>query len=225
MNRFSIWDILTGILLLGVLCLGCGFVVLLFSPTPLMAAPSVPTITQVVLPTNTLAVAPRALPPTWTPTPTREAAAPIGPGRTPRPTSTLAPTNTLFVAFTPTPLPTYTPTVTATRADANCYVIAESPLDNAEFQPNQEFTKVWTLKNNSGRTWQTNASDFRFVDGTRMQTGSDVYDLPRDVPHSGTIDFSVRMRAPSSAGTYTGNWSLVADGSTLCRFFVKIVVK
>jgi hypothetical protein len=227
MKQLPIWDILTGLALLGVVGLACVFVTLLFSPNQVVAPMAKATITRAVIIIPTLTETSRVLPPTWTPTTPTESTNPeaIQPTRTLRPTSTIEPTSTLYIAPTATPLPTFTPLPSATRADANCYVIAETPLDNAEFQPNQEFTKNWTLKNNSGKAWQSSDSDFRFDTGTRMHTGPDVYDLARDVNHANTIDLSVRMRAPSTANTYTANWVLVSDSGTLCRFFVKIVVK
>ena len=230
MKKFSIWDILTGITLLGLVVLLFGLAAALLSPTPLIPPPTVPTITQavIIIPTATNTQSVRAtFPPTRTATSTPEqnAPGPRQPTRTLVPTSTVPPTNTPYIAPTVTPLPTLTPLPSATRADANCYVIAESPADNAEFQINQEFVKSWTLKNNSGKTWPSSVADVRFVDGSKLQTGADVYDLPRDIPQAGSFEIQVRMRAPSSAGTYSGNWQLIAEGNTLCRFFVKIVVK
>ena len=229
MNKFSIWDILTGITLLGLVGLILWLVTAFLSPTPLIAAPVAPTITQVVIiiptATHTLPARP-TLKREETATSTPESEAPDGQtARTPRPTSTIPPTNTPYIAPTVTPLPTITPLPSATRADANCYVIAETPVDNTQFTPGQEFTKSWTVKNNSGKTWVASVSDIRFVDGAKLQTGSDVYDLPKDIPQGSSFEVQVRMRAPSSATTYVGNWQLVAEGTSLCRFYVKIVVK
>lgn len=226
MKNLALWDILTGIMLLGVVCLACGFGVVLFSPGEFSPFPVPPTLTQVVIVIPTSTTAPRVLPPTWTPEqPGAEATQPPRATATLRPSSTPIMTNTPYIAPTATPLPTFTPLPSATRADASCYVVAESPVDDTEFQPNQVFTKRWTIRNNSNKTWPASNSDIKFSSGTRMQTGADVYDLPHDVPHNGLVDVTVNMRAPSAANTYTGNWVITSDDGDVCRFFVKIVVK
>jgi hypothetical protein len=144
-----------------------------------------------------------------------------------KPTSTIQPTNTLYLAPTLTPLPTATPLPSATSANARCYVISETPIDNQEYTTSQNFTKSWTIKNNSGKTWDDGSSDFRFQSASSREfhTGSGVYDLQSDVSHGGSITFQIPMRAPDSVGTYSESWILSSDGTELCRFFVKIVVK
>jgi len=109
--KISIWDILSVLALFGT------FVIILvssaifanpnsvFNPFPPLIGPA-----QVVLPTAT--ETPRSLPPTWTPM----AGGEVPVEETPRITSTLPPTSTMFVisTFTPTATPTDTPTNTPT---------------------------------------------------------------------------------------------------------------
>jgi len=238
MKKLPIWDILTGVLLLGVVCLACGLGYLLLSPAPLNLFPPQPTITRVVIIIPTETSIPRVIPPTWTPGSPAEQNTPVGevptlepataiPARTLRPTSTPEITNTPYIAPTMTPLPTFTPLPSATSASARCYITNENPIDNAEFSTSQYFDKSWTIKNNSGKTWQSNNTDIRYSSNSSriLHQTSDVFDLPGDISHGASFNLSIRMRAPDTIGTYTENWVIVADGDELCRFYVKIVVK
>ncbi len=225
MKKLPIWDLLTGVVLLAIVCLSCGFILVFVNPasSPLQAEP---TYTQVFLliPSATQEVmssAGKSLPPTWTPVVAAEEI--IKP--TLRASSTPLATSTLFVANTRTPLPTATPTVTLTPANAKCYVISESPQDNTAFSAGQEFDKRWTVKNNSGKTWESANLDIRYKSGTKLQTGADAYDLSRNVSSGTTIDVTIRMRAPSSPNTYTSYWSITDGSTSYCSFFAQIVVK
>lgn len=224
----TIWDLLTGVVVLAIAVLACAFTQIFLNPTsglnpfpPPTAA--VPIAISFATSTNTAAAPLRVLPPTWTPTPTQDAGPTLDVGL--KPSSTLPPTATMFIMPTGTPTATPTNTPVPTRADARCYVIEESPKDNAEFKAGQEFEKRWTLRNRSGDAWRADILDFRFLSGTRMHTGADAYDLPYDVANNDTYVFTVRMRAPSSPGTYTSNWTLAAGEKSACNFFLKIIVK
>ena len=90
-----IWNILTILALIGVLCVGMAFLMIYINPqigiNPFPPATEIPTI---ALPTFTSTVPP-VLDPTWTPTHTPEPSA----------TSTPRPTNTPLISDTPTPSP------------------------------------------------------------------------------------------------------------------------
>jgi hypothetical protein len=120
-----LWNILTALMLVGIVCLAIFFLIIFINPTstlnpfppqfvPTMAAFPTPTITQL------------HLSPTWTPTTTLEPS----PTRTSAATWTDIPTNTPFSIFpptetrTPTPLPTATSpavVVTVTYMDSSIY--------------------------------------------------------------------------------------------------------
>lgn len=224
----SIWDLLTGIVVLAIAVLACAFTQIFMNPTsglnPFPPPTAVVPIEIAVVTSTSTSPAPlRELPPTWTPTPTQEIGPTVDTGL--RPSSTIPPTATMFIMPTGTPTATSTSTPLPTRADARCYVIEENPKDNTEFNPGQEFDKRWTLRNRSGEAWRADVLDFRYLSGTRMHTGADAYDLPYDVANNDTYVFTTRMRAPTSAGTYTANWTLAAGDKSVCNFFVKIVVK
>ena len=221
--KISVWDVLTGVVLLSIVCLAGAFTQIFINPAaafnPLKPPTAMPTI---FIPTATETSRVMQLPPTWTPTPPETVQVDRA---TLRPSSTLPPTITPFTLPSFTPSVTVTPTATATRIDTRCSVVDESPLDDAQFTPNQEFDKRWVLRNNSSSTWSSDNVDVRFVGGIQLQTGSSALDLAHDVSSGSTIDIIVRMRAPSTPGEYVTNWSVVTGDQDLCRFFAKITVR
>ncbi len=102
-----VWNILTVLVLMAVLCVALGFGMIFinpytaFNPFPPPTLP--PTLAFPTLTPTPLGV----LPPTWTPLPTEEPTA----TNTPRPTSTPFPTETPFSLFTPTETSAASPTV------------------------------------------------------------------------------------------------------------------
>ena len=132
-----------------------------------------------------------------------------------------------------TPYPTYTPASQRpnypqpTYAPQNCNqatFISETVADNTVFQPGDEFTKSWRLKNTGTCTWNPNYS-FVFYSGDRM-SGAKITDLDEYVEPGETIDILVDMTAPSDPDTYTGYWKLQDDdGINFYQVYVTIKVK
>jgi len=77
--------------------------------------------------------------------------------------------------------------------------------DGTTFQPNASFLKTWRLKNIGTCTW-TNYS-LMFDSGERMG-GPDSALIPTTVSPGQTVDVTVTLTAPSTAGTYRGYWKL-----------------
>lgn len=223
----SIWDILTGVVALAIVCLACSFATIFLNPSvgfnPFPPPTSVPAV-AIVIPTATPPAIQRTLPPTWTPTATSVGTS--TPAMILRPSSTLPPTATQYILPTGTITPT--PTITPggpTNANLRCYIDDESPKDDTQFSPNQEFDKRWVIRNNSGETWRADILDVRYLSGTKMQTGKDAYDLPRDINNRESFDITIRMRAPSAAGVYKSVWTISTGSENLCNFTVQIIVK
>jgi hypothetical protein len=76
--------------------------------------------------------------------------------------------------------------------------------DGTIFQPGATFTKTWRLKNIGTCTWTT-AYTMVYVSGTQMGSTTSV-NLPGTVAPGQTVDVSVPMTAPNTAGNYTGYW-------------------
>jgi len=70
--------------------------------------------------------------------------------------------------------------------------------------PGQTFTKTWRLKNVGTCAW-SKSYQLVFVSGEQMGAPSSSA-FPQDVAVGQTVDISVNMTAPSTAGTYRGNW-------------------
>ncbi len=155
-------------------------------------------------------------------TQTAAAGAPTGDAT---PTATVAaatPTNTLQPSPTPVP-PTPIP------CDQAAFVTDVSVPDGTKFDPGQSFTKTWRLRNSGSCTWTT-AYAVVFDSGNAMDAPAAV-NLSSSVAPGQTVDISVAMKAPGSAGKYRGNWKLrnaagarFGLGASNAAFFVDIEV-
>jgi hypothetical protein len=76
--------------------------------------------------------------------------------------------------------------------------------DGTRFDPGATFRKTWRLRNIGTCTWTT-AYTMVFDSGTQMGSTASVA-LPTTVPPGQTVDVSVDMTAPNSAGHYIGYW-------------------
>lgn len=126
------------------------------------------------------------------------------------PTNTAVPTNT--------PLPTNTPIPpTATQIPIPCdraqFAKDVTVPDNTEIATGSTFIKTWRLKNNGSCTWTSGYSVY-FNNGDAMSGPASVKLTNGTVPPGSTIDVSVTLIAPSTAGTYKGNWRLRNAGGT-----------
>jgi len=148
-------------------------------------------------------------------------------------TSTLPPTKpglTVPTQVPPTGSPTPDPSITATPKPAcqDIAVLVEDVTypDNAIVNAGETFTKTWKLQNAGSCTWS--GYTVAFVSGDRM-------DSPDSVPVTETergkdVEVSVDLTAPSTDGTYRGNFELRnAEGESVSMgsesiFWVQIVV-
>lgn len=136
--------------------------------------------------------------------------------------ATMAATPLPTGAASPTPqpgIPTITLPVarTATQAYVPCdwatFVADITIPDGTKFSPGASFTKTWRLKNNGTCTW-TPSYSLVFADGASMG-GPSSAPLGSSVAPGQTIDISVNLTAPLTAGTHRGYWKLRnATGAT-----------
>ena len=159
--------------------------------------------------------------------------------RTPAPplfvTSTLPPTKQALVVPTrvpptSTPEPSTTGTAAAT-SPANCRdsaILVEDVTypDNTRVDADDKFTKTWKLQNVGTCTWT--GYTVAFVDGERLGSPDSV-PVP-ETERSKSVDVSVELTAPSTDGTYRGNFELRDANNqpvligTESIFWVQIVV-
>ncbi len=122
------------------------------------------------------------------------------------PPASLPPTVTPVAPPTITPLPP--PTWACDRAQ---FVADVTVPDGTVFRPGQAFTKTWRLKNTGACTWTTSYA-LVFDSGDKMG-GPDRVNLPIMVDTGQTVDVSLPLTAPGTAGSYRGYWRLQnADG-------------
>jgi len=150
----------------------------------------------------------------------------VAPTQEPLPTATLAPTWTP-VPVIPTVANTAVPVVptktkTATPAAYACSLISTSPTSGTKINLNAGFDASWKVKNTGFKAWEVGYLDLKYVSGTKMQTGADIYDVSTAVAPGGELTLIVDMKAPATAGKYTASWALVFEGITLCTLPVNI---
>ncbi|HNN13503.1 MAG TPA: NBR1-Ig-like domain-containing protein [Anaerolineales bacterium] len=105
--------------------------------------------------------------------------------------------------------PTNVPTVTGTSQPNACdraqFVSDVTVPDGTTFAPGIGFTKTWRLKNVGTCTW-TNYS-IMFDTGEKMG-GPDSALIPTAVAPGQTVDITLQLTSPTTAGTYRGYWKL-----------------
>jgi hypothetical protein len=130
-------------------------------------------------------------------------------------TSTLAVTETptLTATNTETPVPTVTstPVLTFTNTPIPCnraaFVSDVTIPDDSEIVINANFTKTWRLQNTGSCTW-TSGYKIIFDSGDQMSAPAETQLTAGSVAPGATVDVSVNMKAPGSAGTYKGNYRI-----------------
>jgi hypothetical protein len=126
------------------------------------------------------------------------------------PTSTSVPTNTQLPTNTPVPS---TATPTPIPCDRASFVKDVTIPDNTEIAAGSTFVKTWRLKNNGSCTW-TSEYTIYFYSGDQMGGPDSAQLTTGTVPPGSTVDISVTLKAPTTTGTYKGNWRLRNTGGT-----------
>jgi hypothetical protein len=120
----------------------------------------------------------------------------------PVPTLAFPPTS-----IVPTGAPTGTPLPPPSAACDRVQFIADVTVpDGTVFRPGEPFTKTWRLKNIGMCTWTT-AYALVFETGDQMG-GPALVKLPAMVDTGQTVDLSLPLTAPGTAGSYRGYWRL-----------------
>jgi hypothetical protein len=111
-----------------------------------------------------------------------------------------------------TAAPTVAPTVLPAAAPCNRaqFVKDLTYPDGSDVATGASFTKSWRLKNTGSCTWDSNYS-LVFTGKNAMGGPSSQQLTSGSVEPGDTIDVSVVLKAPSTAGSYEGDWKL-SDG-------------
>lgn len=105
----------------------------------------------------------------------------------------------------PTATPTKTGTVQPNACDRAQFVSDVTVPDGTSFAPGIGFSKTWRLKNIGTCTW-TNYS-IMFDTGEKMG-GPDSALIPTAVAPGQTVDITLPLTSPTTAGTFRGYWKL-----------------
>jgi hypothetical protein len=147
---------------------------------------------------------------------------PATPSATPELT-TAAPTATA-ANQTPTAFATTTP-MQVTSSASSCYgslFVSDITIpDNTVEVVGTSFTKTWALKNSGTCAW-TSTFKLKFVSGTQMNGATTA--IGSAVAAGGTVNISVAMVAPTTAGTYTGWWRLVNDKNEFFGTYIYLTI-
>jgi hypothetical protein len=148
------------------------------------------------------------------------------------PTVSVQPTSTADVATATSAV--ISPAAPSSTSDASG-ATAASDCDDADFvadvtipdgtvlDAGESFTKTWRLKNAGTCSW-TPSYSVVFSDGDSMG-GPATQAFTTTVNPGQTVDISINLKAPSTPGTYIGNWKLRnAAGVTFATFYVDIKV-
>lgn len=160
-------------------------------------------------------------------------------GGVPTAATTGAPPPTTSIPVSPTSVipttivPTLKPPATSTPLPCNKaeFVDDVTYKDGSLVDPNASFVKTWRLVNKGTCSWSSGYV-LVFVSGDRMSAPDSVPVTGGSIPPNGTVDVSVTLQAPPSAGTYQGYFKLRApDGIVFgvgvkgdSNFWVKVVV-
>ena len=124
-----------------------------------------------------------------------------------------APTNTIFPTSLP-PTVTQPPTIAPIPCNAAAYVEDVSYPDGTQVTVGQTFTKTWRFKNVGSCAW--NSSYQLFFQHGDLMGGLANLPLTNSVINPGqTVDISVNLTAPNSAGTHRGYWMMRDPNSNL----------
>jgi Ig-like domain-containing protein len=125
---------------------------------------------------------------------------------TPEFTTTTAVQSPTVTSTPVAPTVTLAPTSTSVPCDRASFVSDVTIPDGTFIQPGNTFTKTWRLKNVGTCTWST---DYQLVfDHGDSMGGPASQNLAGSVIPGATMDVSVNLTAPATAGSYRGYWRL-----------------
>jgi hypothetical protein len=102
-------------------------------------------------------------------------------------------------------------------------LIWQSPGNYISYQPREEFTVGWRVRNNGTDVWDVNSVEFTYLRGAKLYDYSLVH-LKTSVFPGQEVVLSVHMRAPRDLTLYTTYWSLREGNTFFCPLKLSIYV-
>jgi len=110
----------------------------------------------------------------------------------------------------------------------SCTLIAQSPADGTRISVNSVFQTSWTVQNSGSDLWVKPTFSIGYIGASHvpLHSGADQYKIKSPVEPGQTYTVTVPMIAPAEQGEYTEYWGIFQNnGTTVCTFFVKVVVR
>jgi hypothetical protein len=131
-----------------------------------------------------------------------------------------------------TPTATSTPKATTAACYSVRYVYDETYPDGTRVDPGQAMAKTWRLQNVGTCDWPAGKYELYFSGGDRMG-GTTPTTINISVPVGGYANFTMNLKAPTTPGTYHGDWMFRFNGDEIVGvgpdnnlpFWVEIVVR
>ena len=144
-----------------------------------------------------------------------------------QPTATQTPIPTATIGIQPTfvVLGTNTGAAPVSNCDVTVFTGVETISDGTIMTPGQSFVKKWTVQNGGTCTWNIGYKFAYTGVGNGGPMGGTAGALPREVKPGESIELSVAMVAPTTAGEYTSWWALQSDKGVFFRTWVSVVIK
>jgi hypothetical protein len=117
---------------------------------------------------------------------------------------------------------TITPTAATGGVDLAEFWADVTVPDGTQFDPGEQFTKIWQLRNAGTNTWTPEYS-FAFFSGAQM-SGPARVSLTGNVSPGGTVDIPVDMVAPQAGGTHVGYWKMQDPASEFFDYAVFVEI-
>jgi hypothetical protein len=129
----------------------------------------------------------------------------------PSPTATKLPTSTPTQTASPSPSAMPTLSVGTPKAGTvnQAQWVSQSIADDTIFAPGETFTITWRLKNVGTSTWKA-AYLLRYYSGDTFGASKEI-PLGREVQPGGTVDITIRMKAPAKPGSYRSDWVMSTE--------------
>ena len=217
--KTKVWNLIS-VLAIAAALVGCSAAPTLTpTPTPLPTIDPKPTFDAISTQAAATVVANLTL--------TAPTVTPVTPTATTPPTNTPAPTDSDTPTVTATATKVFIPwtkTPTAEPVQYSCQVTSVSPKSSDTLKVDQDFDGKWTIKNTGTKTWDSGYSDFKFLSGTALHTGSALVDMTSDVAPNGTYTVTIDMKTPSGDGTFKTTWGLSMSEGTTCNLSLTINV-
>jgi len=137
------------------------------------------------------------------------------PSETPKPT--LTGTATLTAAATTPP----TSSALQNYCDNSVYISDVTFPDHTQVPAGQAFEKTWLIQNTGTCTWTTGYT-IVFVAGEMM--GGNTRAITESVAPKQQINVTVKLNAPNTPGSYTGNWRMANGKGEKFGTYLSVVI-